>query len=64
MQCIHTVRKVRLGVTTQDVNVGPAVIRGVLYEKDVYVYLIPNPLELEEYGRCFMDYSVRGGCLL
>lgn len=43
---------------------GPAVIRSVLYEKDVYVCLIPNPLELEEYGHCFIDYRARSSCLL
>lgn len=32
-------------------------MRSVLYGKDVYVYLIPNPLKLEEYNHCFIDYK-------
>lgn len=39
MQYRYTVWRVRLDVVTRDFNVGPAVIRSVLYEKDIYVYL-------------------------
>lgn len=56
--------KARLEVVTQDFNVGLAVIRNVLREKHVDVYLKPNALELEEHGHCFFDCRVRSSLLL
>lgn len=56
--------KARLEVVTLDFNVGPAVIRNVLHEKHVDVYLKPNALELEEHGHNFFDYRVRSSRLL
>lgn len=50
---VQIVWKAGLEVFTQDFNVGPAVVRKVLHEKDVHVNLKPDTLELEELWTLF-----------